>query len=149
MMHNKFKIYLIRILLFIETHLFQAATHGSTRNIPHISALVHMIIHTYIEQIICLVTSKNVHIIIAPRKTVTMDCPFSVIVISREQGEPRRLHKIIRRGVAQIDHAQISIIAWVFVHAVRVIWLGTVSIIIIRLTILRPAALGRLDFTLI
>ena len=108
-----------------------------------------MIIHTDIKQIIRLITRQHIHIIIAPRKTVTVDRPLTVIVITGEEGVSRRLHKVILGGIAQIDHTQIGIITRIFINAVGIVWRGAVAVVVLRLTILGPAALSCLKLAFV
>ena len=133
----------------IITHLLQAATHGGTRNIPHVSTLIHVIVHAHIEQIIRLVPCQHIHIIVAPCKTMTMDRSLTTIIISRKHCETTRFDETIRRSITQIHHTQIRVVTRILVHTVRIVWRGTVTVAVPRLTILGPAALGGLELALV
>ena len=132
-----------------RAHLLDTTTHGSASNIPHIPTLMHMIVHAHIKQIIGLVPGIVIHVIIRPGKSVTMDRTLTIVVITGEERVPRRIDKVIVRGIAQIHHTQIRVVTRILIDTVVIVSLGTVTIVVVRLTILRPAALGGLNFTLI
>mmetsp|Transcript_4116 Transcript_4116/g.5987 ORF Transcript_4116/g.5987 Transcript_4116/m.5987 type:complete len:203 (-) Transcript_4116:304-912(-) len=108
-----------------------------------------MIVHAHIKQIIGLVPGIVIHVIIRPGKSVTMDRTLTIVVITGEERVPGSIDEIILGCVTQIYHTQIRVVAGILIDTVVIVSLGTVTIVVVRLTILRPAALCGLDFTLV
>mmetsp|Transcript_4115 Transcript_4115/g.5982 ORF Transcript_4115/g.5982 Transcript_4115/m.5982 type:complete len:269 (-) Transcript_4115:140-946(-) len=108
-----------------------------------------MIVHAHIKQIIGLVPGIVIHVIIRPGKSVTMDRTLTIVVITGEERVPGSIDEIILGCVTQIYHTQIRVVAGILIDTVVIVSLGTVTIVVVRLTILRPAALCGLELALI
>ena len=63
------------------TYILSTSAHGRSRGIPHISPLVHVIIHADMEQIVSLVPICKVILIIPPSKATAMDGPLNVLLV--------------------------------------------------------------------
>mmetsp|Transcript_15503 Transcript_15503/g.22049 ORF Transcript_15503/g.22049 Transcript_15503/m.22049 type:complete len:391 (-) Transcript_15503:689-1861(-) len=124
-------------------HLLDASTHGRTRNILDVSTLIHVVIHCHKEDVVTLVPSRRIINIIGPCQSMTMDCTLTVTVVARESNQSFCCVSSRDFTSFHINVAQICVISWILVNTVLAVSVsGTVTIVVIRLTILGPAAHG-------
>merc|ERR1739836_28888 len=116
-------------------HLFDAGTLRSTRYISYISASNQVIIQCNIKQTVTPQKVRKISFIVRPSKTVTVRISLISIKDRKASGcaacSWRILHVVI---------ADICIISGVCIKATIFIWLRTVTIAIISLTVLNKAA---------
>ena len=66
-----------------DGHLLHASAHGSSGDVLDISALMHVIVYTYEEEVVCLVLVDAVVLVVRPRQAMTVDCALIIAVIIR------------------------------------------------------------------
>ena len=120
-----------------STYRFLAPAHRCSWNVAHVSALMHVIVHRNVKQIVRFVTGYRILLVVSPRETMTMNWSFMIEPIPSESV---RANKVVFGSIRQVSTAQIRIVTGIPINAVFVVWLRTVAVVIIRLTILRPAA---------
>mmetsp|Transcript_25830 Transcript_25830/g.55579 ORF Transcript_25830/g.55579 Transcript_25830/m.55579 type:complete len:317 (-) Transcript_25830:713-1663(-) len=139
------QIHLSTITSCRDGHLIHAAAHGHAWNVLDISTLMHVIVHAHKEQIIANVPTDAIVLVVGPCKAVAVDTSLAIVAISREDDEA--IVGIQASGtiaLGQVGKAQIGIIGGGLVDTVYIVGRGTVTVAIIGLTILRPAAHGRM-----
>jgi len=121
-------------------HLFNASTHGRSRNILDVSTLVHVIIHAHEEQIVRFVSRGVIVDVVRPREAVAMNGSLALVVIARKNYSVSGIEFSGGIPTLEVDEAEIGIVGGIVVNAVLVVRLGAIPVVVIRLTILRPAA---------
>jgi hypothetical protein len=102
-----------------------------------------VIVHGDEEQVIGLVSRSVIIHIISPSKPVTVNSSFSIVVVTRENNNSILALEVIGScSTFQIHKAQVSVVSRILIHTVEIVWLGTVSVVVIGLSIFRPTAHG-------
>mmetsp|Transcript_31448 Transcript_31448/g.57591 ORF Transcript_31448/g.57591 Transcript_31448/m.57591 type:complete len:260 (-) Transcript_31448:2416-3195(-) len=123
-------------------HLFDASTHGRSRNILDVSTLIHVIIHAHEEQIVRLVPCSFIVDVVRPRKAMAVNRSLAIVVVTRINYGASGINSRRCITTLEVDEAEIRIVSGILVNAILVVSLGAIPVVVIRLTILGPAAHG-------
>jgi hypothetical protein len=121
-----------------DRHLFDAATHGGTGNIPDVAACVQVVEKRNMKQNVALENRARIELVRGPSKSMAVRGTFRP---AREQ----RNSILDAIGLGRAAHgrgAYISVISGVSIDAVLVVRRGAVSASVVSLAILDPAAHG-------
>ena len=124
------------------------AAHWSSRDILDISTLVHVVVHANKEQIVRLVPRGMIIRVVRPSETMAMNGTFAIAIVFRETYEAIiRVEACGCVALFHVNEAHVGIIGDILIDTVLIVGFGAVSIGIVGLAILGPAAHGSVGGT--
>mmetsp|Transcript_45591 Transcript_45591/g.138546 ORF Transcript_45591/g.138546 Transcript_45591/m.138546 type:complete len:306 (-) Transcript_45591:191-1108(-) len=103
-----------------------------------------MIIHGNEEKVVPLVDSRDIGGILTPRESVAVNSPLDVLlsVLYISEHAEAAVNVVGRGGAAVISVAEVRVVSWVLINALRLIRGIAVPVVVVCLPILHPTAEG-------